>query len=56
MARIARFDRARAMAATGTASGWADLAVACGYADQAHLVREYAALAGSTPGAWPAGG
>lgn len=56
VARIARFDRARAMAASGAASGWADLAAACGYADQAHLVREYAALAGATPGAWPAGG
>lgn len=56
VARIARFGRAQAMAASGTAAGWADVAAACGYADQAHLVREYAALAGGTPGAWPAGG
>ncbi len=56
VARIARFGRARAMAASGTAAGWADVAAACGYADQAHLVREYAALGGSTPGAWPARG
>jgi AraC-like DNA-binding protein len=56
VARIARFGRAQAMAASGTASGWADVAAACGYADQAHLVREYAALAGATPGAWPVAG
>ena len=56
VARIARFGRARAMAASGTAAGWADVAAACGYADQAHLVREYAALGGSTPGVWPVAG
>lgn len=56
VARIARFGRAQALAANGGATGWADLAAACGYADQAHLVREYTALAGSTPGPWPVGG
>lgn len=56
VARIARFGRAQALAASGAATGWADVAAACGYADQAHLVREYAALAGSTPGPWPAAG
>lgn len=54
IARIARFNRAQAMAAAGAGDGWADIAVACGYADQAHLVREFAALAGTTPGAWRA--
>jgi AraC-like DNA-binding protein len=52
IARIARFNRAQAMAASGDADGWADVAAACGYADQAHLVREYAEFAGATPGAW----
>jgi AraC-like DNA-binding protein len=56
LARIARFTRAQAMAAAGGGEGWADVAAACGYADQAHLVREFAALAGATPGAWQAGG
>jgi AraC-like DNA-binding protein len=56
IARIARFNRVQAMAAAGGADGWADIAAACGYADQAHLVREFSALAGTTPGAWRAGG
>jgi AraC-like DNA-binding protein len=55
IARIARFNRAQAMAASADADGWADIAAACGYADQAHLVREFSALAGTTPGAWRAG-
>lgn len=29
--------------------GWAELAAACGYADQAHLSREYKALTGRSP-------
>ena len=56
IARIARFNRAQAMAVGGDGDGWADIAAACGYADQAHLVREFTALAGTTPGAWRAGG
>ncbi|MCB1498955.1 MAG: AraC family transcriptional regulator [Bauldia sp.] len=56
IARIARFERARAMAAAGVADGWADIAAACGFADQSHLVREFVALAGGTPGAWRPGG
>ncbi|HET7716052.1 MAG TPA: helix-turn-helix domain-containing protein [Bauldia sp.] len=54
IARIARFNRAQAMAASGEAGGWAEVAAACGYADQAHLVREFAEFAGATPGAWRA--
>ncbi len=52
IARIARFGRAQAMAASGTAAGWADVAAACGFADQAHLVREFVALGGASPGPW----
>jgi AraC-like DNA-binding protein len=52
VARILRFNRLLALAAKGEANGWADLAAACGYADQPHLSREFAALAGSTPARW----
>jgi AraC-like DNA-binding protein len=53
IARIHRFRRAQALAARG-APDWADIAAACGYADQPHLVREFRALAGRTPAAWAA--
>jgi AraC-like DNA-binding protein len=33
-----------------------DLVAMCGYADQAHLTREWRVLAGVTPGAWLAEG
>jgi len=56
IARIARFNRAQALSTSAEADGWADIAAACGYADQAHLVREFSALAGATPGAWRAAG
>lgn len=47
VARVARFDRARRLAATGRPLG--DVAAVTGYADQAHLTREWRALAGQTP-------
>jgi AraC-like DNA-binding protein len=52
--RVFRFDRAqrrigRAVAAGGTL---ADLAVECGYYDQAHLAREFRSLAGCPPSQW----
>jgi AraC-like DNA-binding protein len=52
-ARVARFDRARRL--LQRASGGyplAALAVACGYYDQAHLTREFTALAGLPPARW----
>jgi AraC-like DNA-binding protein len=47
LARILRAQRALAMAHTGV--GWADVAAAVGYADQAHLSREIRALTGASP-------
>jgi AraC-like DNA-binding protein len=47
-----RFHRACGLARTGKSSGWADIAADSGFADQAHLVREFAALAGEPPTAW----
>ena len=48
-ARIARFRTALALVRAGTPLAAA--AAEAGYADQAHMTREIAALAGSTPGA-----
>jgi AraC-like DNA-binding protein len=45
LGRILRMNRALAMARTGTS--FATVAVAAGYADQAHLAREVKALAGA---------
>lgn len=50
VARIVRFRHAQTLARRG--DGWADIAAACGYADQAHLAREFLELAGSTPTEW----
>jgi AraC-like DNA-binding protein len=50
LGRIARLRHALERARAGTDSGWAACALAAGYADQAHLVREAQALAGQTPG------
>ena len=49
MARILRFEHARTMAGTVPRLGWADIAYAAGYADQAHLVREFRELSGLSP-------
>jgi AraC-like DNA-binding protein len=56
-ARVIRFDRARHLLirqASEKSSGYrlADLAAACGYFDQAHLAREFRALAGCSPSQW----
>jgi AraC-like DNA-binding protein len=49
-ARVLRFDRARLQLVRGRPA--AEVAVACGYTDQSHLVREFRALAGRTPGTY----
>ncbi len=49
IARIVRFNRAATLSRQPDRAGWADLAAECGYADQAHLVREFRDLAGATP-------
>ncbi|NMO92615.1 helix-turn-helix transcriptional regulator [Actinomycetospora sp. TBRC 11914] len=56
-ARMARFDRARrdvARRAGGGSLVLADVAADHGYADQAHLTREFRALAGCAPSRWVA--
>ncbi|HMK97932.1 MAG TPA: AraC family transcriptional regulator [Acidimicrobiales bacterium] len=47
-ARILRYERATALLATGARSV-AEVAAVSGYADQAHLDRDFAALAGRSP-------
>jgi AraC-like DNA-binding protein len=50
--RILRFAGARRSIDAGIHTGpmdWADLAADCGYADQAHMIREFHAMAGVTP-------
>ncbi|MEU1962696.1 helix-turn-helix domain-containing protein [Nocardia sp. NPDC019304] len=52
-ARITRFERARRMLAhTPSYVTIAQVAAACGYYDQAHLDRDFADLAGTSPTAW----
>ena len=52
VARMMRFHQACRLARLGTPHGWAGIAAETGYADQAHLVREFAELAGEPPTAW----
>ncbi|MGW6917745.1 helix-turn-helix domain-containing protein [Kitasatospora sp. NPDC054939] len=52
-ARVIRFDRARHLLTVPAPHlRLADVAARCGYFDQAHLAREFRALAGSAPSAW----
>ncbi|MER8368142.1 AraC family transcriptional regulator [Mesorhizobium sp. M1348] len=48
LSRIVRFNHALGLSRQVN-SDWADIAADCGYADQAHLVREFRDLAGITP-------
>lgn len=49
VARMARFNRALGLSRAAASVDWADVAAACGYADQAHLAREFRAFAGAPP-------
>jgi AraC-like DNA-binding protein len=48
-ARILRFDHAVRRLRRNQVASWAELADVCGYADQAHLTRDFRAFAGSPP-------
>jgi AraC-like DNA-binding protein len=53
--RVARFERSRALVLAASAAGrvsLADVAARAGYADQAHLAREWVRLAGCPPSTW----
>ena len=49
VARVLRFEQAVRLAERGDL-GWGRLARDCGYYDQAHLIREFRAISGCTPG------
>lgn len=50
--RVMRFESTRRLLGTPGRPGLADVAARCGYADQAHLTREWRELAGCTPSTW----
>ena len=47
--RVARFQRALALAARPDAPAWGEVALECGYADQSHLIREFVDFTGRSP-------
>lgn len=49
VARVLRFERAVGLAERGNLS-WGELALECGYYDQAHLIHEFRSISGRTPG------
>ena len=54
MARVMRFERSRTMllAPPSRRPRLVDIAARCGYADQAHMTRDWQSLAGSSPTGW----
>lgn len=54
--RIARLHASIDRARNGPSTPWGRIAVACGFSDQAHLVREFRDLVGETPEAFRARG
>jgi AraC-like DNA-binding protein len=47
--RIRRFQRVRELMRNTTEPNWAGLAVACGFFDQSHLIRDFAEFSGLSP-------
>ncbi|MEU4025716.1 AraC family transcriptional regulator [Streptomyces anulatus] len=54
-ARVLRFEYAHELAAAQDPLPWADVASVSGYADQAHLVRDWREFTNRTPTAWRRG-
>ncbi|MFG2612086.1 AraC family transcriptional regulator [Streptomyces anulatus] len=54
-ARVLRFEHAHELAAAQDPLPWADVASVSGYADQAHLVRDWREFTNRTPTAWRRG-
>ncbi|MEU5030714.1 AraC family transcriptional regulator [Streptomyces milbemycinicus] len=51
-ARVLRFEHAHDLATARDRLPWPDVATISGYADQAHLVRDWSEFTGRTPTAW----
>jgi AraC-like DNA-binding protein len=49
VARLARFEQVMGQVRTARVMDWGQVAADTGYADQAHLIREFRAFCGSTP-------
>jgi AraC-like DNA-binding protein len=49
LARILRFQHALGLAGQSPSPSWAEIAAMSGYFDQAHLIRDFRALAGCSP-------
>jgi AraC-like DNA-binding protein len=47
--RLRRFQQARHLVLNAPAPDWAQVAVACGYCDQSHLIRDFQAFSGLSP-------
>ncbi|GAA3847938.1 AraC family transcriptional regulator [Streptomyces sedi] len=54
-ARVLRFEHAHELATARDPLPWAEVATVSGYADQAHLVRDWGELTGRSPTAWRRG-
>jgi AraC-like DNA-binding protein len=52
LARLQAFQAVVAWIGFKPSVDWADAAVACGYFDQAHFIREFRSFSGLTPGAY----
>jgi AraC-like DNA-binding protein len=52
LASVLRFERAVRLARSRTSRSWSQIAAECGYADHAHLTREFQRFAGESPSAW----
>src|SRR5262249_19042631 len=50
--RVRRFQRARELVRTATEPDWAALALACGFFDQSHLIRDFEEFSGLSPVAY----
>jgi AraC-like DNA-binding protein len=50
LARLARFQHALQVLGSDASPSGADTALACGYADQSHFIRDFRSIAGCSPG------